>query len=158
LSFVSVHLIPVVVAVFAIVSAAAWAVYVGRSRAEQSARSALTDELQAWRSAADRIGKEKDAEAEGRRAAEAQVKVLEARTDLSALSEQIAATTEASTRAIIHTLEEHDKRSVADREQATARADERHRKMMADLEEQHRQVITLIGSMSAMLTRQGGER
>jgi hypothetical protein len=129
-----------------------------RAEEERSARSALVDELEARRMAADRLGREAD-EARAKAAElKKSVEVLEARTDLTAfgeesarradaLSAQIAKTTEATLGAIEQIVEDHDRRATERAEKAELRADERHK-----------EIIGLIGSMSSLMTQSALER
>jgi hypothetical protein len=124
------EIISLVLAVFAVASAVSLAIYTSRSRSEKSARGALVDELGAQKAANERLGHERDTYAAANVELKQQVAVLEARTDLSALSEQIAETTVATVNAILETIGEHDKRMEQRSESAEERTEKRHTELL----------------------------
>jgi hypothetical protein len=124
------EIISLVLAVFAVASAVSLAIYTSRSRSEKSARGALVDELGAQKAANERLGHERDSAVAENVELKQQVAVLEARTDLSALSEQIAETTKATVTAIVTTLDDHDKRSQDRHDHAESRTEKRHSELL----------------------------
>jgi hypothetical protein len=126
----SATIVSLIVAAFAIASSVWLARYASKSQAEKSARSALVDELGAYKAASERLGQERDQTVAENVELKKQVAVLEARTDLSALSDQIAATTKATVEAIVGTLDDHDRRSQDRHEHAEERIEKRHTELL----------------------------
>jgi hypothetical protein len=129
-----------------------------RAEDERSARSAIVDELTARKDANERMGRERDQAVAEAGELSKRVVELEARTDLTALSQQIAVTTkdisdqiarttEATTTSLVEMIEEHDRRVG----QRMAESERR-------VEERHRELIGLIGSTNANITQAFQER
>lgn len=171
-----IEFVTLLVAILALASTVALGLIVGRHRAMKdanlalgSANEAIATELTASKSAAERLGKEKDHAVKEAAELRAHVKVLEARTDLTAILEaittttratveQIARMTEASTVRIAEAVEMQEQRAADRFEAAQKRSDERQQRMITVMDENHRQTLSLVGSLSSLVTREAERR